>query len=292
MKNRKPLFSLLLFFCALIVYSQTENYKILNKVNEELLYDVNIVFLKNLDTIKVFNNDKDGIFNISSIKDYDKICFSHVSFIKVCIEKQNLKNYNNVIYLWPKTVSLDEVVLNQKQKQRLNINPLPYHVNLSHNTKIANLIKPNKLDIKDSLSLTKIRRIKIKLIDLYGAKNLKYLPFRLKLFTTDDNYYLPDQLLYDFGILRNDYNKNNWFTLDVENLDISVPKKGVFIVFETLDDADYPQQFISTREGIISAVPSVSTKRKRNEKHKSFIYNSNKLEWILQKNFYFQMYLE
>lgn len=211
-------------------------------------------------------------------KNIQKLHTSHINYRDTIVAAQN-----NKVLLIPSTTIMEEVLIQNQDKQKkgnllLSVaSPFTdFKINFSHNNKAALFIPPDR----DNLNKP-IKRLKYEVIDIFGVKNLKYLPFKAAIYTIDTITGLPDKEIYGSEIIKKKDNRK-WVTVDVSNQDIKMPAEGLFIVFKVLEQEAYKVFTIESEEGIISAVPSVRAKLySNNNPQKSYYCDQiNKWEFI------------
>ena len=115
-----------------------------------------------------------------------------------------------------------------------------------------------------------IKNLKYWVVDDFGVKNLKFLPFKAALYSVDTVTGRPGEKVYESAVIKKGDNKK-WTVIDIASQHIKMPKEGIFIVFEILDVSDYKQQFVMAKFGTIDAVPALRAKVfEPNNPHKSY----------------------
>lgn len=248
----KLIITIVIMFINFFGYSQN-NIKVIDTLNFEPIYNVSLIFSDK----SVIKSDYYGVlkFNKDSINS-NNIILSHKNYKE---KKIILKTKNDtIIYLEPKIIELEnfEIIKVKKDKkiiQRTFFRTFfNYKTNLIHEDKIAQLIPKKEEKIK-------INKIKVNVIDIFGVKNLKYLPFKVSLYDVDNIDFKPDKCIYSSEIIRKK-NDKKWVEIDISFLNLFSDEKDLFIVFEVLDYNMYPVKLINSKVGLIAAVPQVKAK--------------------------------
>lgn len=201
-------------------------------------------------------------------QDITPFSVSHINYRDTLVAQHSSR-----ILLAPLERKLDRLVINSEEKENKLLTGVAglfydFRINLGHNTKAALLIPQDKKNRGRS-----IKSLKYEVIDVYGVKNLKYLPFRAALYSVDTLTGMPGVKIYDAGIIEKQDNKK-WVSITVKE-EIIVPENGLFIVFECLGDDFYGDRTIWSKQGLIDAAPSLAAEMYNSSNpHKSFIYES------------------
>ena len=202
-------------------------------------------------------SDFNGLIEI----DYNVLYSKEVVFIHENYKEKitTIMNKNDtVIYLVSKSIILNDIEIKKKVKDKKIIERtmvrafFNFKINLNHGDKIAQLIVKKK-------EKEKINKIKVNVIDIYGVKNLKYLPFKVSIYDVSDDDFKPNNCIYSTEIIRKS-NNTKWVDIDVSFLDLFSNEKDLFLVFEVLDKNSYPIELISSKIGLISAVPQIKAR--------------------------------
>ncbi len=282
-------FILLLFFQN--IFSQ----EILNKNNGHLFWGYVYSNEQRLPiekaTIKIFSNnitkyfitDENGKFEIPN-NTIDSIEVSSLGY-----KKRIYKIILDTIYLDNDQNQLSEVIISTKTKiknqlsffEKLN----SFETNFSWNNKAAIYIP------KSNGSSEYIKNLLFAVSDFGGVKNLKFLPFKINLYTVD-SLGLPSKPILEEDILVTKTDTENWTKVDISKFKTVIPDEGIFVVFIILAEKDYPTDFVNSKYGLISAVPALRA-YKYNDKYvrKSYLYRKcNYLDicnvWFLEKLHY------
>ncbi|MDQ6472480.1 hypothetical protein RB619_17700 [Flavobacterium sp. LHD-80] len=148
---------------------------------------------------------------------------------------------------------LDDVIVNSnfKSKQELSFFEKlnSFETNFSWNNKAATYI-PKGSENKE------IKKLLFSVSDCHGVKNLKYLPFKVNLYTVD-SLKMPGKPILEQDILVKKDDNEYWTKVDISKFKITIPEEGIFIVFIILEEKEYPTDFIYSKIGLISAVPAL-----------------------------------
>lgn len=281
------LISSILLFVSWFSNAQNINFVLLDRTTRTAVESASIFVLQAKDTVVILNSSSTGTFKIpQSNGSFDRIWITHLNYNLLQAVGEDLKK--DTLYLDKNNYELDELKI--KSKKEAKWNPLPFSMNLAHEQQIATLFIAEK-----NVGLH-VKKIKAQVIDLFGVKNLKYLPFKLQLREVNPENNFPGKLIFESEVVSKK-DSAKYFELDVTSLNITLPKNGLFVVFQVLDDKSYPITFISSRVGVIVAVPQLKSKRKNNS---SFISYSLRdcftedcvKEWVLLKDNYFNLQLE
>jgi len=199
--------------------------------------------------------DKQGRFWFLNVKkeSVQKIEITHLSFDK---ESYSIIN-DSIFYLNEKTNKLSEVSIAFKKEKVIYdlpfVDKLTVHSrNFGWDMKMAVFI-PQEKTTKDRV----IKKILYEVSDFGGVKGLKYQPFMANLYTIDTITKLPDKSLIKDGILVSKKDDKKWVEVDVSDYNFTIPREGIFIVFEILSQDKYKVDFIQSNIGAISAVPAI-----------------------------------
>jgi hypothetical protein len=167
----------------------------------------------------------------------------------------------NKVLLTPSTTIMEAVIIQNKKEENggslLRAIAGPFAdvtSNMSHGSKAALFFPTDKEN-----SGKHIKELKYEVVDVFGVKNLKYLPFRAAVYSVDTVTGLPDKPIYQSDIIKKQNNKK-WVIVDVSEQNITIPPQGIFIVFEVLEFKYYEknhQRTIWSKVGRIDAAPAV-----------------------------------
>lgn len=279
--------SFFFFFIISISIAQNRTIQLFDLESRSVIDRASVYFLKNKDTLSVVKSSDQGFFIITPrLASYDKINITHINYKPVSVDVKEL--ITDTIFLEKSNYQLDDLKIRSRKKFKWN--PLPYVTNLAHEDKVATLII-NKKEVGKP-----VQKIRAQIIDLFGVKNMKYLPFIVQIRTVNSDNNAPDSLLFESQVLRKKDSKK-WFEFDVSEKNIILPEEGLYVVFEVLKEEVYPVAFIRSRVGVIVAVPQIKTKRKNNKSVVSYRMRKCFLEdcvpkWELQKEYYFNLGLD
>ena len=248
----------LILFCFLFcnfAYSQNRLY-VFESQKKTPINDLLISFNKYKSPHKeIFKTNEEGYidfgekFNDSVFIKIEDINYEYktVFFNKINID---------TVFLTEKTNVIDQVVVTSKEKltfKRAIVGFLfNYKINLNHNDKLAQLIVKKKKE-------RKIKKIKLKIIDGFGVRNLKFLPFKVSIYSKDSLILKPKECLFTSDVIIKSDNKK-WVKVDISNLNFLSNKEDLFIVFEILKEDEYQQDLVNSKIGLIPAVPMLKAK--------------------------------
>ena len=249
----------LIYIIFILFFKYTYSQKNIILIDKNSQKPIVNAILKNCSTDSIYKSisNSDGLIKLNNFKN-NSICIeiSHVNYGKQKITINSVKETDNdTIFLDEKIYEMDEIVLDSKSNNKLYLNYsimrffFNYRLSLGHNQKIAQIVY--KKEYKK-----KISRIKIQIIDGLGVKNLKYLPFKVSIYDVDSLTQKPNQCIYSSEIIKKNNNKK-WVYIDVDSINLFSNDQDLFLVFETLRKEDYPVEFISSKMGIIPAVPMI-----------------------------------
>ncbi|ESU29690.1 hypothetical protein FLJC2902T_01630 [Flavobacterium limnosediminis JC2902] len=236
---------------------------------------------------KTFIADENGKFEMPNeyVNNIDYVEVSSIGF-----EKKVSKIVSDTIFLDDYSNQLSEVIVNSKSKIKDELSFFEklksFETNFSWNAKAAVYI-PKSNDNKY------VKNLLFAVSDFGGVKNLKYLPFKVNLYTVDSLGF-PYKPILEKDILVTKTDTEKWTTVDVSKFKVAIPDEGFFVVFIILDGKDYKTDFVWSKHGSIAAVPALKAyKYNKNYIRKSYLcrpYNYallNKSDaWTLEKLHY------
>ncbi|RXM43918.1 hypothetical protein [Flavobacterium sp. YO12] len=211
--------------------------------------------------------DRDGKFELSS--NYGNA----VDFIEVSsmgFKKVIKSTISDTIYLENETNQLSEIIINSKPhvKQQLSFFEKlnTFEVNFSWDSKAAVYIPRNNEN-------KEIKNLLFAVSDYGGVKNLKFLPFKVNLYTVD-SLGRPYKPILDKDIPVIKQNNDDLTKVDISKYKITIPNSGIFVAFIILEEKEYSTHFIYSKRGLISAVPALKA-YKYNDAYirKSYLFN-------------------
>lgn len=270
---------ILFFFISIFSFGQNRLF-VFEKKNNLPLKDFVIALSK--------NNSSSSINYKTNSKGYIEYVDEFTDSIFIKIENLNFESEINfikkkkidTIFLKEKLNLIDEVLVFNQEKQsvkRVLVGLLMnYKINLNHNDKLAQLIVKKKKE-------KKIQKIKLKIVDGFGVKNLKFLPFKVSIYNKDSLTLKPKKCLFTSDIITKKDNKK-WVKVDISNLNFFSNEEDLFIVFEILKEYEYKQDLVNSKIGLIPAVPQLKSKiynPKSSKKCYFFKYfpNNKFIEW-------------
>ncbi|MTH16370.1 hypothetical protein [Flavobacterium sp. LC2016-01] len=164
---------------------------------------------------------------------------------------------------------LDAVIVNSnfKSKQELSFFEKlnSFETNFSWTDKAATYI-PKSSENKE------IKNLLFSVSDYGGITNLKYLPFKVNLYTVD-SLRMPGKPILEQDILVKKDDNEYWTKVDISKSKITIPDEGIFVVFILLEKENYPTDFIYSKKGLIAVVPALKAYRySKTYIRKSYIY--------------------
>jgi len=245
--------SLLLSIKNCVIAQERSKMFTISKIDGKPLDDVNVTI--NYGTnIEHTISDKAGNFMVEKPDKVVNMTLSCIGF-----KSQSLKPpYPEKIILDVATIVLEEVQINKLRKD------LTTSLHLSYDDYQVTFI-PSKYDDVNQL----ITVLRYNTVDILGVKGLKYLPFYANIFSVDTITGLPGlKLLPD--IIAKRVKNSKWVEVDISKYNIRVPKEGVFISVQILNETNYKVSRIQSEIGLITPVPTFKIKPRENGK-KSFI---------------------
>ncbi|MBF4518772.1 hypothetical protein IRZ71_20650 [Flavobacterium sp. ANB] len=216
--------------------------------------------------LRYFTTDINGKFEIPNTPQ-NKIDFFEISSLG--FKKVLNKIITDTIYLENYTNQLNEVIINSKSKTKYKLSIIEklnnFETNFSWENKAAVYIpKSNQNNC--------IKNLLFAISDYGGVKNLKYLPFKVNLYTVD-SLGKPLKPVFEKDIISKKNDDNSLTKVDISKFKITIPDEGIFVVFIILEKKDYPVDFINSSFGIISAVPALKAyKYSKDYIRKSYLY--------------------
>ena len=281
------LFISISLFVSWFSNAQSKSFVLLDRTTSTAVESASVYVFQAKDTVVILNSSSAGTFKIpQSTGSFDRILITHLNYNLLKVLSEDLKK--DTLYLDKNNYELDELKI--KSKKKIKWNPLPFSVNLAHQQQVATLF------VSEKNVGVPIKKIKAQVIDLFGVKNLKYLPFKLQLREVNPDNNVPDKLIFESTLVCKKDSKK-YFELYISDLNITLPPNGLFVVFEVLDDKRYPVTFISSRVGVIAAVPQLKSKRKNNSSFMSYslrecFTEGCVKEWVLLEDNFFNLQLE
>jgi hypothetical protein len=271
--------TIIIMFIRFYGYSQNK-INVVDSLNLEPIYKVLLLHSNKI----MSTSDNHGVLNLNiDLSNPIEITLIHDKYK----EKKILLNFkkDTIIFLEPKTIELegieiDKKIIDKKIIQRTLIRTFfNYKINLSHEDKIAQLIVKNEEKLK-------LSKIKINVVDIFGVKNLKYLPFKVSIYDINEIDFKPGKSIYTSEVIRKNNNKK-WVEIDIDFLNLFSNEKDLFLVFEILDKNMYPVELINSQVGLIAAVPQVKARiyNPRDKRKCYLLRKKNNSEETIQWNF-------
>jgi hypothetical protein len=234
--------------------------------------NANVVFYKHSKQYSQISNDK-GIFILDN--EIDSLKVSHLGYCSI-----KLKSVKDTFLLCSKVSQLNTVTITRAKKRA---SPFflsylfDYSINFIPKEKVAVFIPFKQIN-----KHKRIKFLKYQLADVYGVKNLKFLPFKSCLYSVDDLSNKPDQLIFESEIVKKKDN-TKWVLVDVSKYNLIVPTRGIFIVFEVLDSTYYSQDYILSTEGPIRVAPTLKAEfynpKNINKCYRKLHFDSGEQDW-------------
>ncbi len=213
-------------------------------------------------------------------KQYNKLVVSHIGYTSYVIE--SFQNLPDTLVLTASKEKLQEVVVSSYIKKE-NTGAI------NHLAQIL-MSKDTNSSFNDEWATYKeFRRGNLKGIEVYlntkfeGVKNIDGGVFRISLYSVAADTFLPDHSFFISDTLQN-HIQSGKFYLDLVNEKLSIPKSGLYVVFEVFDKEAYNPIFISSRLGVISATPMVKNKYSMNKHVITYFRNKgySNSNWVLK----------
>lgn len=221
----------------MLVLSQHITFTVLAEANST---PINGVFVIQNDTI-LGSTDEKGNFTIYSDPALEHIYLKHISFEEKKVHKNLLEG--GVIYLQEKSNVLSEILIETskvkledifQKKALLNFSRIVRSGKPSFSSHIALFIP------KEKTGNFIIKSLYVKPTLGYWDKKtqIRYLPFRVNLYSVDSVSFLPGNKIIEDGILTQKSAGDELVTVDVSQYDIKFPNDGIFVVVELLERKD------------------------------------------------------
>lgn len=252
----KKVLQIILFFAFLNIYAQEiKEYRILSVVDSMPIENAYITADNWLKTI----TDKKGFFKLSG--DYQNIQISHLAF-KAKIVKYKTMIINKITYLEADEKVLNEVIITNKKKIKTLLPSNDYKFfkrdsYMVNQNSVYTTFIPNEIE-----NTCFINKIIIEVGDNMNSSKLYNIPFRVNLYTVNNNTGLPDKKILDESILtsQNKNRKNNFIYVDIRDFDIEFPKEGIFVAVESLNLLELEE--MKTLSGQLPSFKAIKNKNK------------------------------
>lgn len=171
--------------------------------------------------------DEKGNFKIIVYDDSKELTITAVGYKKKTIETQKILDS---IFLEQEVIKLAEVLINSKEKETLKLGKIK---NSSVELCVANDYSLRTIGKYFPNNLTNNQEMYVKKVKVKTYALLKNTILNIQFFAVNDNG-KPEELLYDKNIICEVKDGTNTTELDLSNLYIEFPKKGIFVAFENL----------------------------------------------------------
>jgi hypothetical protein len=260
------------------------------KINRGCIFSLCLIYLNfnfsNCQTIKIISDiDSLPLKNAHIFSNNNLIGVSDIYGQYEFKKKQNNLKISHLGYqdLFLKEVINDTIIIIKFEKINLNEISIEYKKEKKVQSFLNNIIvgETNFTFREHALVLLevnseRINSLSIEVIDVFGVKNIKFRPFRLNIFEFDTLTNSLGKKVFESEILSKSDNKK-YFNYKFRE-DFKLKGKFFFISFEILDSKYYNPEYIESKHGIISAVPSVKLKpRKIRNSYKAIFDETNSL---------------
>lgn len=227
---RKFLILIIIIFTLNITYSQNR-IVVLDSLNHKPIPFANISFGKN----NGLYTDENGYFEINK-NSIDTLNISHISYNSYTIKSSEIKD---AIMLSQNAILLKEVVVSNKKriskyidfpKKNNNFSSWP----VSPKSEIVTLIIPN---LKNTNSILKNFTFNFAKKKEKNSNITSQTAVRINLYTADKNQNIKKHI-YSSQVIYINPNKKEKLELDVEQEEILLTKKGLFLGLEVIGDID------------------------------------------------------
>jgi hypothetical protein len=268
-------FLLLFLFLSISSFGQRTVFKgkLVDKVSKEPVVYANISFLN---SDKGISSTEEGIFEMYvSNKMLDgKVHISCLNYKDTILLAREI--LGKVIYLTPKTVELNEIVISKKVNRKVVIDRVKKKVMNMHSRGLRMIAKyfPYNKKYNCCSYITKI--------DIHFPKRQnQQSKFRFRIFSKDSITGLPEEDLLTKNIPITISKDEINVSLDLTDYDIEMPKNGFFIAFEKLfipfnEYGKNPND--ASSEVYYSPVVGISKSKEFKKVERNFIYVKGK--WI------------
>lgn len=210
--------------------SQTTSFtgKLLDQETKQPVVYANLSFLN---SNKGVSSDEDGFFSMNLNETYlkSKVHISCLNYKDTVVFAKELNN--KIFYLIPKSVVLDEIIVNKRTEKSVVLGEVKNDVQGVHTTGLRMLAKyfPNDKRIKCCTNL--------ETIEIHFSKRKsqrKKAKFRIRIFSKDPKSGLPKDDLLNVNLpIEIEYGQQIT-TIDISNYNLEMPENGIFIAFEKL----------------------------------------------------------
>ncbi len=243
---------LFLFFLTTV---KGQEYVVLNEINRMPLPFVHIDFLNGTGT----TSDSNGKFTFFGPK--INVTITSVGFKPLTIDLKNIDS-TNIIFLQENTIELDEVSLfNKKTKLLKHKSPIKIGSSVrdfTYDETVVTFIPYPKIDSDNVI----IKNIVINTTGLHSKKR-RYYPFKVNLYKVNKKYYPPklEDSLFLGRVTSRKKGKPNLVKINIQEQNVSFPKEGIYVSFETLDERHYPKDTLYKIQKKIQGISATNYNR-------------------------------
>lgn len=228
------IFSIFIFLISNYINSQTIKI-VCNETNESIQY-ANIIFKKGDSFIKGNYADKEGIFIINKIENYDNLNITCIGYNNIIINKKIISD--TLIKMTAKENLLNEVIVFNKSS---NKKMLP---KFEKSDKILVLAYGTEIAIFFQNLFNKEIKAKNLIFNIYKLKNKVTL--RIKFYKKSETY--PKEESYLYNIVEEVFpQKEEEVKINLDKYDIIIPTDGIFVAIEGLEGVDENQQIFMNK---------------------------------------------
>lgn len=256
---------LLLLFLLFSVesFAQQKLLRFIEQVTGKPVQDADVY----ADTVFIATTNYNGNVKADVSGAYNNLVVSHVNYERRVIPRDSLV-LKKVYTVKKLDHVLDEVVVSSDAEIDSTTS---VHWNFSYGMKAATLI--------DAAAGSTINQLRFRVTNGVnsGVKGLNYLPFMANVYEIDTITKLPGKALLPEDVLVENKSGADWATVDVSSYRLKIPQQGacvVFIIPEFKDDGIYKTFWISSKNGLISAVPNLKHQPFPGKANRSFLYNT------------------
>lgn len=196
---------------------------------------------------------------------FKNLIIDHINYQKRIVPGDSL-TLKKVYTLVKRSNVLDEVVLDSRVSKDSTTST---YWNFTYGMKAA-----NRIDAPVGSTITTLK-FRVTNGANSGVKGLNFLPFMANVYELDSITRLPGKPLLPKDVLVENKSGNDWAVADISAFKITVPAQGACIVFIIPDYEDggiYKTFWISSKKGLISAVPNLKHKATLKKLSGSYLY--------------------
>lgn len=216
------------------------------------------------DSVFVAGTNYNGNVRITN-SNFKNLIVDHINYKKRIIPGDSLalKKVYTVVKL---NNVLDEVVLDAKADKDSTTGA---YWNFTYGMKAA-----NRIDAPTGSTITKLK-FRLTNGTNSGVKGLNFLPFMANVYELDSITGLPGKPLLANDVLVENKSGADWALADISAFKITIPAHGacvIFIIPEYEEGGIYKTFWISSKKGLISAVPNLKQKGTLKKLNGSYLY--------------------